>query len=184
MIYSKLLNYELRQLDNNYYKLKKIKKMESLKGLELATLLCIGLAGFIIFVMIGGSAKKNNNVYFTLCGLFALLALCSMTYNSFFVNWAYIEGNFTWNIIATILVTIGICAVFFGILYIWMTISEYLKYQNKAKSAKMSVKDFKAWKENTIKTLADGIRANGEEPRYHTLLKLYDAEEQRLFSAK
>lgn len=157
--------------------------MEVFEGLELALLFCIGLLGFIVFVMIGCFAKRGNSVYFSICGLFALFAFCTLTYDSFFTQWAYAEGNVVWNLIATVLVTIGYCAVFMGILYVWMLISEHEKYSRKAANAGMDISTFKAWKESTIKTLADKLREEKGECRYHDLLSLYEKEEWKLFAA-
>ena len=91
-------------------------------------LLIIGLVGFLFFSMVGTTlVKRNNKVYHFISGLFALLALCIITYDTFFVKWAYVEGSPVWNFVVTVLLTIGYGLIFAGFVQIQRLVSKRRK---------------------------------------------------------
>lgn len=154
------------------------------KELLVAMLFCIGLFGFIVFILCYCFAKRNNNTYLTLSLLLVFYSICCLTYNSEIVSWAYVEGSNVWNVIATVLVTAVIAVSFVSLVSIYIWVIDHIKYYRKAKAAGMDVTSFKKWKDITINRLAEKLRAEGKEIHYDELSVLYEKEESELFAKR
>lgn len=130
-----------------------------MENLEIILGLCIGLSGFIISVLLYTLTQKNSKVFFTLMGAFAFLAISSIAF-LFYRDIGLFDKYDSRAIclLLTAIYTAVLICVFAGLLYLYMNLQEKYKVYRMAASLNISVEEYKIWRKNKLKEIADRIK--------------------------
>ena len=145
----------------------------------------LAFASFVIFLVLCtiGTAYKSK-LMIGLTGVFALLAFSAMLYDSPVVKWCYINDCLAWNIIITIVFTLLIFAVIYGLFVLWANHYDHKNFVEKAEKAGMTVAEFTRWRENTYERLRQKLLEDYGYIDSYLIQMMYEEEEQKLFNSK